>query len=285
MGSGVSILLWPLASYLSGANGLKICAWALQKEVKNKNEAQECRNMSTELANGEFNAAAGAFWDRFVELVMAPASEPDMLWFAIPLIIATILMAMYFGRYRREELGWNSSFANTMVFLFVSIDLVRRMYESQEPFSWLNIYDNPLYLTLTIVLAAFSFLSMIVVYYHLLPKRVAYFVFSNLPVNIAIYTIMTIVYVEVPADWTTVGAGIMLFIVVWLILKSLQFLQRLSAKRHEEEEHGDWGEDGAGGYALDEGDIERGPTGSLKVKETKAKQKAARAKAAKKKKK
>ncbi len=241
--------------------------------------------MSTELATGDLNGAAGAFWDRFIELVMAPASEPDMLWFAIPLIIATILMAMYFGRYRREELGWNSSFANTMIFLFVSIDLVRRMYESLEPFSWLNIYNNPLYLTLTIALASFSVLSMIVVYYHLLPKKIAYFVFSNLPVNIAIYTIMTIVYVEVPADWTTVGAGIMLFMVVWLILKSLQFLQQLSAKRHDEEEHGDGGEEKNGEYELDEEDIEKGPAGSLKVKEAEAKKRAMKKMAEKKKKK
>jgi hypothetical protein len=241
--------------------------------------------MTAELANGNYGAAVQLFWERFIELVMAPASEPDMLWFAVPLIIATFLMALYFGRYRREELGWNSSFANTMVFLFVSIDLVRRMYESQVPFSWLNIYENPLYLMITVALALFSITSMLVVYYHLLPKKLAFTIFSNLPVNLAVYAIMTIVYANVPADWTTVGAGVLLFFVVWLLLKSLQFLQMLSAKRHEEEERGDWESDGDGEYNLDEKNLEKGPQGSMKVKEAKAKKMAAIVKAAKKKKK
>lgn len=241
--------------------------------------------MSTEIASGNYGAAANAFWERFLELVMAPASEPDMLWFAIPLIIATVLMALYFGRYRWEELGWNSSFANTMVFLFVSIDLVRRMYESQLPFSWMNIYENPLYLMITVALGLFSIASMLVVYYHLLPKKLAFTIFSNLPVNLAVYTTMTIVYVGVPADWTTVGAGVLLFLVVWLLLKLLQFMQRLSAKRHEEEEKGDWEPDGNGEYELNEEDLEKGPQGSMKVKEAKAKRKAEMAKAAKKRKK
>ncbi|MBD3397682.1 hypothetical protein GF412_00960 [Candidatus Micrarchaeota archaeon] len=241
--------------------------------------------MATQLANGNYDAAAQLFWERFIDLVMAPASEPDMLWFAIPLIIATVLMALYFGRYRWEELGWNSSFANTMVFLFVSIDLVRRMYESKIPFSWMNIYENPLYLTITIALALFSITSMLVVYYHLLPKRLAFTIFSNLPVNLAVYTVMTIVYVGVPADWTTVGAGILLFLVVWLLLKLLQFLQRLSAKRHEEEEKGDWDSEGNGEYELDEKDLEKGPQGSMKVKEGKRSGKEKKANAAKKRKK
>ncbi|MBD3389667.1 hypothetical protein GF415_01795 [Candidatus Micrarchaeota archaeon] len=231
--------------------------------------------MAIELANGNYGTAAQLFWDRFIDLVMAPASEPDMLWFAIPLVIATVMMALYFGRYRWEELGWNSSFANTMVFLFVSIDLVRRMYESQVPFSWMNIYENPLYITITVVLALFSIASMLVVYYHLLPKKLAFTIFSNLPVNLAIYTVMTIVYVGVPADWTTVGAGVLLFLVVWLLLKFLQFLQRLSARRHDEEEKGDWEADGNGEYELDEKDLEKGPQGSMKVKEAKSKEKKA----------
>ncbi len=238
--------------------------------------------MATELANGNYGAAANVFWDRFIELVMAPANEPDMLWFAVPLIIATVMMALYFGRYRWEELGWNSSFANTMVFLFVSIDLVRRMYESHVPFSWVNIYSNPLYLTITVALALFSIASMLVVYYHLLPKKLAFTIFSNLPVNLAIYTVMTIVYVGLPADWTTVGAGVLLFLVVWLLLKFLQFLQRLSAKRHEEEERGDWESEGNGEYELDEKDLEKGPRGSLKVKGADSGKKSGKSKAAKK---
>ena len=194
--------------------------------------------MTTELLNGHFDVAASQFLARFTDLVMAPVNEPAMLWFAIPLVIATLLMALYFGRYRKEELGWNSAFTNAMVFLFVSIDLVRRMYESAEPFSWLNIYDNPLYLALSVALAGFSFFSLLIIYYHLLPKNIAFMIFSNFPVNIAVYIVMAVVYAKVPADWNTLVAGILLFLAVWMVLSALQYLQRLSAKKKHEEDIG-----------------------------------------------
>jgi hypothetical protein len=192
--------------------------------------------MTTELLNGHFDVAASQFLARFTELVMAPVNEPAMVWFAAPLVIATLMMALYFGRYRKEELGWNSAFANTMVFLFVSIDLIRQMYESVAPFSWLNILNSPLYLSLTVALAGFSIFSMIVVYYHLLPKNIAFKIFSDLPVNIALYAIMTVIYAGVPADLNTLVAAILLFLIAWVCLRTLQSLQRLSAKKKHEED-------------------------------------------------
>jgi len=197
-------------------------------------------------------------WTRFMELLEAPLAEPNMLWFAIPLIIATVMMTLYFGRYHKEELGWNTAFANSMVFIFVSIDIIRRMYESVEPYSWLNILNNPLYLMITLVLSGFGLLSILVVYYHLLPKQIAFRLFSNLPVNIATYVIMCVVYAGVTLDQYTVYAGILLFLVVWILLKLIQGLQRLSGKRLKEAEDGAWEKDGEEReYKLKGGDAKR----------------------------
>ncbi|MBN2121793.1 hypothetical protein JW721_01930 [Candidatus Micrarchaeota archaeon] len=195
-------------------------------------------------------------WERFLELLSAPANEPQMLWFAIPLVFATIMMTLYFGRYRKEELGWSTAFENTMIFLFVSFDLVRKMYNSTVPGSWDNILGSSLYLPITAGLALVSIVSMLFVYYHLLPKRLAYIAFSKLPINIGIYVVMTIVYVGVAADWITVGAGILLFAVVWLFIKVIQFLQRMSGKRLEEEEDS-WENAGKREYVREEEDTKQ----------------------------
>jgi len=204
------------------------------------------------------NGAPESTWTRFIELVEAPLNEPDMLWFAIPLLIATIMMSLYFGRYRKEELGWNSAFANTMVFIFVSIDIIRRMYESTTPYSWMNIWDNPLYLMITLALGGFGILSMITIYYHLLPKQITFKLFWNLPVNIAVYVIMCVVYAGVTLDQYTVFAGILLFVVVWLLLKFLQWLQGLSGKRLKEAEEGTWEKEGKNPeYKWNGGDAKR----------------------------
>ncbi len=186
----------------------------------------------------------GNTWGRFAELLVAPLNEHTMLWFAIPLVIATIMMTLYFGRYRKEELGWNTAFANAMVFIFVSIDIIRKMYESSQPHSWLNILDNGVYFTVTVALSGFGALSLLVIYYHLLPKQIAFKLFSNLPVNITIYVLMCVVYAGVAFDNFTLLAGILLFLVAWGGLKLLQILQKISGKRHEEAENGAWEEKG-----------------------------------------
>ena len=200
--------------------------------------------MAIELNADALNGVPESTWTRFVELLQAPVNEPMMLWFAVPLLIATVMMTLYFGRYRQEELGWNTAFANAMVFIFVSIDIIRQMYESSVPYSWLNILDKPLYLMITAALSIFGVLSMLVIYYHLLPKKIAFRLFSNLPVNIAIYVIMCVVYAGVSLDRYTLLAGILLFLVVWVILKGLQFLQHLSGRRLKESEEGAWEKNG-----------------------------------------
>ncbi|MEM4271973.1 MAG: hypothetical protein QXH30_00095 [Candidatus Bilamarchaeaceae archaeon] len=192
--------------------------------------------MTAEINGDSVALAANVVWHRFEELVLAPANYPQMLWFSVPLLFAMVIVAFYFGRYRKEELGWGTALENSMIFLFVSIDIVREMYESTEPHSWMNIMGNPLYLSITAGLAGFSIFSMLLIYYHLLPKRLTFFLFSKVPVSIALYVIMTIVYAGVPADWNTVAAGVLLFLIVWLIVKSIHFFQHLTGMRHVEAE-------------------------------------------------
>jgi len=168
-------------------------------------------------------------WDRFMQLVSAPLTNMDILWFAIPLAIATLLMTLYFGKYR-EELGWESAFENTMIFIFVAIDLVRKMYYSSGEGSWSNLFSNSLYTTVSVILVLAGFLFMIIAYYRLLPKKWAFFVFSYPPVNVTLYIIMTIVYTNVAADPITLVAGGMLFAVLYSFLRGIQWLEAHAGK-------------------------------------------------------
>lgn len=179
-------------------------------------------------------ALAGAVLQRFVELVMAPLSNQEMLWSAIPLAIATLFMTLYFGRNKREELGWNTAFGNTMVFLFVAIGLIREMY--RQGGSLASLFDNTLYFMLTVGLAGASVLLMSITYFHLLPKRLAFFVFSAPPINVSVYVVMAIVYANVVPDYLTVLAAMFFILVIVVAAKLIQFLIRLVGLGYEEEE-------------------------------------------------
>jgi len=171
---------------------------------------------------------AAAVLLRFIELVQAPLTDHKMLWTAVPLVIATIFITVYFGKYRTEELGWNSAFGNTMVFLFVSINIIQYMYYSSGTGSIDNILSNEFYLTVALVLAAVAAFFMFVVYYHLLPKRLAFFLFSAPPVNVSAYVLMTMVYTGVPVDYITLAAAVLFFLVIYLALKLLQKLESMA---------------------------------------------------------
>lgn len=169
-----------------------------------------------------------AVLSRFIELLQAPLTDRQMLWTAVPLVIATVFMTLYFGKYRKEELGWGTAFGNTMVFLFVSIHLIQYMYYSGEGGSFENLFANQFYLTVTVVLVMIALFFMLMTYYHLLPKRVAFFLFSAPPVNVSVYILMTIIYTGVPADYITLGAAILLFLVILFLLRIIQKLEEMA---------------------------------------------------------
>ncbi len=166
---------------------------------------------------------------RFIELVKAPLTDTQMLWTAVPLVIATIFMTLYFGKYRKEELGWATAFGNTMVFLFVSLSIIEYMYYVDGDGSWNNLFSNEFYLTITVALTLIALFFMFITYYHLLPKKVAFFLFSAPPVNVSVYVLMTIIYTEVPADYITLGAAVVLFLVIMLLLKILQKIESMAS--------------------------------------------------------
>lgn len=169
-------------------------------------------------------------WVRFVQLVEAPFSDPQMLWSVVPLIMATLFMTLYFGKYKKEELGWNTAFGNTMVFLFMAISIIRQMYYSDAIGSWDNVFSNSFYFFVTAALIGAAFVLMLITYYHLLPKRVAFFLFSAPPINVSVYVLMTIIYTGVPADSITLLAAVLLFIITYVILKGIQILEQMAGK-------------------------------------------------------
>ncbi len=162
-------------------------------------------------------------WDRTVELVLAPLNNINMLWVAIPLLIATLFMILYFGRHKKEELGWNTAFGNTMVFIFVAVAIIREMYiQGGESFD--GIFTPGLYGALALGLCVASGLLMFFTYFHLLPKRVAFFMFSAPPINVSVYAVMSLVYANVAVDYITVLASIVLLVIILVVGKLLQLI-------------------------------------------------------------
>jgi len=163
---------------------------------------------------------------RLVELIRAPLDHSDLLWITLPLIITLILMELYFGRYRDEELGWNTAVGNSLILVFVSMDLFRFLWNSTpEPtiikVIWLNFTKS----LLIFFLGLGSLWLLIADFFHFIPKKVAFFLSSSLTIKLIAYITIVIVYTDIPIDLATFFASIMLFLLLLGIFRVIQFFE------------------------------------------------------------
>lgn len=136
--------------------------------------------------------------ERFVEIAAAPYYSRDMLWVIIPLVLAMIFVAIYHGRYKYEALGWHSAFGNSLILIFVSIDLMRRL-SSYGTFGYLDFRNL---LALAVLFEGVTLLLM--GFFHLLPKRLAFDLYEDVPINAVAYIAIILVYSSIKIDLITI---------------------------------------------------------------------------------
>ncbi|MBU0461022.1 MAG: hypothetical protein KJ574_00390 [Nanoarchaeota archaeon] len=163
--------------------------------------------------------------ERAMALIMAPQENPDMLWIVFPLAVSLFFMTLYFGRYKREELGWNTAFGNSLALLFVAVDLFREIAKDTTHLKLLEqgiISSRLLVPALLFLLAAFLLLSN---FFHILPKIFAFFISSALPINLLAYVGIVVVYTGFPFDRITLAAALMLFLIMMILLSIIKIFE------------------------------------------------------------
>ena len=170
-------------------------------------------------------------WNSIIELLIAPKLYPEMIWMIIPLVIVTIVMTFYFGMYKREQLGWNTAVGNSLVLIFVSIDLFRHIFNLTSPGTSINFIEVPFKSIVAGIIFIEGLFLMFINMMHFLPKRISFAISSPLPVNLTAYLVMTIVYTEMVFDLATLCAAIIIFIAFYTILKLIQLAERTLIKK------------------------------------------------------
>ena len=178
------------------------------------------------VANTTWSYLSTDLFNRGLDIVEAPLYVPNMLWMLLPLLATLLLMELYFGRYKEEELGWNTAFGNTLVLIFISIDLFRRIFEpSGQSILQFIISASDIKVIIPLWIAGLALVLMIVDFFHFLPKKVAYILCSPTYINLLGLLGIVIVYSPtIPLDWTTVFACAILFAIVNLLMLLLHYL-------------------------------------------------------------
>ena len=146
---------------------------------------------------------------RFAELLQAPFSHPDMIWMTLPLLVSTLFLQVYFGRYKKENVGWNTALSNSLVLFFVGVDSIRFLIVN---FGINGLFGNVLLKTLVVVfIVLYGLLLAVFEFLHKIPSRIAFIISSPAAVNILAYLNLAIIYSDIPLDFVTVLASSLIF--------------------------------------------------------------------------
>lgn len=168
----------------------------------------------------------------FYELINTPLSDPQILWTILPLLGIAFFIELYFGRYKTEELGWNTAFGNTISLLWVTTALFRFMYETHGSaiFREWNFAGNTPTMILIYALGLWSLLLATSNFFHILPKQISFFVSSTIPVNVSAVVTAVLVIGQFHIDRVTLTAAFILYIALAIIFATIQAIVVPSAE-------------------------------------------------------
>lgn len=162
-------------------------------------------------------------YERFLELLLAPYYFRDMLWMIVPILLTMLLTELYFGRYKFEELGWNTAFGNSLVLIFVSIDLIRHIY-NLEGWQGLSVVTPQTVLVVAVIFEGVLLTSA--TFYHLLPREFAFNLSSKLPINFIAYISVVLIYSRIPVfDFFTILSSLILLVIFAGAVKAIQLFE------------------------------------------------------------
>ena len=65
------------------------------------------------------------------DIFSAPFKSMEALWILIPLFIVWIVLEIYFARFKKEELGWNTALANGITLGWLTLQGMKALFEAR----------------------------------------------------------------------------------------------------------------------------------------------------------
>ncbi len=179
-------------------------------------------------------------WPRILDIVTIPIHYKQALWLIVPLLISTFLMQLYFGRNKDEELGWNTAYGNSIALIYISINLLKILYDQYGYGFWHDL--TPELTSKLLFIGIIIFQALLLAFldlFHFLPKRFSFFI-SSLP-SVFVVALITIVIVHspIPIDHITLFAAFFLFLASIVFFRIFRWIVPPSkqARQYLEQQH------------------------------------------------
>ncbi len=182
-----------------------------------------------EAATGYIQHNSDAIFSRFFQLFSEPFFNSNLAWIIIPLIMLLVIMEIYWSSYKYEDVGWDTITANSLVLVFISMDLFR-LLSNEGKLNFLSAGTYAFSATMLVLfILLFGAVMMIMNLFRLWPKFFAYIFSSVFSVNILAYIIVVLIYGQIPLDASTLIAATAFFILLNFFFFAIR---RLSPSRY-----------------------------------------------------
>ncbi|MFC1704765.1 hypothetical protein ACFLZ6_00370 [Nanoarchaeota archaeon] len=154
--------------------------------------------------------------DGFNQIVASFTTDSSLWWFLAPVILLWIMLEVYFGKYKREKLGWNTSLGNAITLTWITIESMRFLFDTQPTDFWFRFG----------VIIAILLYALMIVYFafsHRLSANITYNLASPSPIYfLSMVTILWGHGVLVITWWVLLDLVILYLVLVfgfWIIKK------------------------------------------------------------------
>jgi uncharacterized membrane protein YecN with MAPEG domain len=146
-------------------------------------------------------------------MVMAPVEHPELLPTLLPIIFGGIVIELYFGKFSRESLGWNTSVGNAIIWVTTAVTLMMTTELSQ----------GEMYATYGLLFAGIFVAYMD--FFHKWPETIAFVVSSSGIVYTWAYIMVILIKTDIVVTETTLKASGIFFFAVMGCFKVIQFFE------------------------------------------------------------
>ncbi len=157
-------------------------------------------------------------YPRSIEILVSPWLARNTFWFILSIIFIVILIDLYFGRYKSEEIGWNTAFGNSISLFWISIIIFRFIIQN-NPIK--TILSNEIIFKKAVIASILTIWVLLLIYFNffrILPKKFAFLISSaNFTYPLA-YVAISVIFGDFILDRTTFFAAILLFLLILLFL-------------------------------------------------------------------
>lgn len=105
----------------------------------------------------------------FSHIFSAHTKDPSIFWVLAPIIILWFILEVYFGRHKKEKLGWNSTLANAITLTWICFTIMKQLFTVNF------VLDK---FIITILFLLYGILLIWVSFTHIFPERLAFILAS-----------------------------------------------------------------------------------------------------------